>query len=124
MLLIEENIYNLENIITESKTIIIFNHIYQHYIFHISKEKHESPVSVTVKIQGLLGTSKSFIPNTIFNIDIILNNMFLSYTCCDPTGYAASSINGTTYYQLFNIPIGKKSIPLLQFGIKKILLQY
>ena len=52
MLLIEENIHNLENIINESKTIIIFNHIYEHYIFHISKDKYNSLVSITVKIQG------------------------------------------------------------------------
>ena len=56
MLLIEENIYNPENTITESQRIIIFNHIYQHYIFHLSKDKHECPVSMTVKIQGLPGT--------------------------------------------------------------------
>ena len=108
MLLIEENIYNPENTITESQKIIIFNHIYQHYKFHISKDKHECPVSMTVKIQGLPGTGKTFIANTIRNIDINLDPMYLSYTCCAPTGCAASLINGTTHHQLFNIPIGKK----------------
>ena len=105
MLLIEEHIYNPENTITESQKNIIFNHIYQHYIFHISKDKHECPVSMTVKIQGLPGTGKTFIANTIRNIDINLDPMHLSYTCCAPTGCAASLINGTTHHQLFNIPI-------------------
>ena len=109
MLLIEENIYNPENTITESQKNIIFNHIYQHYIFHISKDKHESLVSMTVKIQGLPGTGKTFIANTIRNIDISLNPMNLSYTCCAPTGYAASLINETTHHQLFNILIEKNS---------------
>ena len=49
---IEEKIHNPENTITDSQKIIIFNHIYQHYIFHISKDKDEGPVSMTVKIQG------------------------------------------------------------------------
>ena len=53
MLLIEENIYNPENSITESQKNVIFNHIYQHYLFHISKDKDKSPASMTVKIQGL-----------------------------------------------------------------------
>ena len=107
MLLIEENIYNPENSITESQINVIFNHIYQHYLFHISKDKDESPASMTVKIQGLPGTGKTFIVNTIRNIDINLNSTLLSYTCCTPTGCAASLINKTTYHQLFNVPIGK-----------------
>ena len=62
---------------------------------------------MTVKIQGLPGTGKTFIANTIRNIDINLNLMFLSYTCCVPTGCVALLINGTTYRQLFNIPYGR-----------------
>ena len=62
---------------------------------------------MTVKIQGLPGTGKSFIANTIRNIDINLNPMHLSYTCCAPTGCAASLINGTTHHTLFNLPLGK-----------------
>ena len=58
MLLIEEHIYNPENTITESQKNIIFNHIYQHYLFYIFKNKDEGPVSMTVKIQGLPGTGK------------------------------------------------------------------
>ena len=105
MLLIEEHIYNPENTITESQKNIIFNHIYQHYLFHTSIEKNESPVSMTVNIHGLPGTGKIFIANTIRNIDINLNPMILLFTYCDPTGCAASLINGTTHHQLFNIPI-------------------
>ena len=59
---------------------------------------------MNVKIQGLPGTSKQFITNTIRNIDINLNPMVLSYTCCTPTRCVTSLINGTTYHQLFNIP--------------------
>ena len=75
-LLTEENISNPENTIPDSQTIIIFNHIYQHYIFHISKDKDESPISMTVNIQGLPGTGKKIIANTIRNIDINLDPMF------------------------------------------------
>ena len=32
--------------------------------------------------------------------------MFLSYTCCTPTGCDASLINETPHHQLFNIPTG------------------
>ena len=108
MLLIEEELYNPENTITDSQKIIIFNHIYQHYIFHISNAKDENPTSITVKIQGLPGTGKSFIANTIRNIDINLNPMHLSYTCCASTGCAASLINETTHHTLFNLPLGIK----------------
>ena len=52
LLLIEEKIYNPENTITDSKKNIIFNHIYQHYVFHIVKNIDDSPVSMNVKIQG------------------------------------------------------------------------
>ena len=58
ILLIEEKIYNPESSITESLKIIIFNHIYQHCIFYIFKNKDEGPVSMSVKIQGLPGTGK------------------------------------------------------------------
>ena len=51
MLLIEENVYNPENTITESQKIIIFNHIYQHCAFHIVKDIDDYPVSINVKIQ-------------------------------------------------------------------------
>ena len=61
---------------------------------------------MNVKIQGLPGTSKTFIVNTIRNIDIMLKPMCLSYTCCAPTRCATSLINGTTHHQLFNIPTG------------------
>ena len=76
MLLFEENIYNPENTITESQKIIIFNHIYQHYVFHKFQNTDVSPVCITVKIQGLLGTGKTLITNTILNIDIDLNLLF------------------------------------------------
>ena len=71
MLLIEANIYNPENTITDSQKNIIFNHIYQHYIFHIVKDIDDCPVSINVKIQRLPGTGKTFIANTICNINII-----------------------------------------------------
>ena len=86
LLLIDEYIYNPENTITNSQKIIIFNHIYQHYVFHIVKNIDDYSVFMNVKIQGLLGTGKTFIANTIRNIDINLNPMFLSYTCYVPTG--------------------------------------
>ena len=107
MLLIEEHLYNPENTITNSPKNIIFNHIYQHYVFHIIKKIDDNPVSMSVKIQGLPGTGKTFIANTIRNIDINLNPMLLSYTCCAPTRCAASLINRTTQHQLFNIPTWK-----------------
>ena len=56
---------------------------------------------------NVTGTGKTFIANTIRNIDINLNPMFLSYTCYAPTGCAASLINVTTHYKFFNIPTGK-----------------
>ena len=107
MLLIEEHLYNPENTVIDSQKNIIFNHIYQHYVFHIVKNIDDNPVSMNVKIQRLPGTGKTFITNTIRNSDISLNPMFLSYTCCAPIGCAASLINGTTYHQLFNIPTRK-----------------
>ena len=62
---------------------------------------------MNVKIQGVPGTVKTCITNTIRNIDNNLNSMLLSYTCCAPTGCDASLINGTTHYQLFNITTGR-----------------
>ena len=61
---------------------------------------------MNVKIQEFPGTDKTFIANTIRNIDIILNLMF-SYTYCAPTGCSASLINESTYHQSFNIPTGR-----------------
>ena len=83
LLLIEENIYNPQNTMTDSQNIIMFNHIYQHYVFHIVKDIDDNPVSTNVKIQGLLGTGKTFIASTIRNIDINLNPMcFIIYLLC------------------------------------------
>ena len=122
MLLIEKNIYNSQNTITDSQKVIVLNHIYQHYVFHIVKDIDGYPVSVNFKIQGLPGTRKIFFANTIRNIDINLNPMILSYACCTPTGCASSLINGTTSHQLFNILTGISFFSLLKNGKKKILL--
>ena len=62
MLLIEANIYNPENTITDSQKNIIFNHIYQHYVFHIVKNIDDYLVSMNVQIQGLPGTGKHLLP--------------------------------------------------------------
>ena len=58
---------------------------------------------MNIKIQGLQGTGKIYIANTIRNIDINLNPVFLSYICYASTGCVALLINGTTNHQLFNI---------------------
>ena len=78
---------------------------------------------MSVKIQELPGTGKSFIANTTRNIDINLNPMSLSYIWCFPTGCAVSLINGTAHYQLFNIPIGKNFDKLPKDWKEKMLLQ-
>ena len=43
LLLIEEHLYNPENTITDSQKRIVFNHIYQHYMFHKFKDTDISP---------------------------------------------------------------------------------
>ena len=48
LLLIEEHLYNPENTITDSQIIIIFNNIYQHYVFHTFKNIDDNPVSMNV----------------------------------------------------------------------------
>ena len=67
---------NQENIITDSQNIIILNYIYQYYIFHIVQDIDDCSFSMNDKIQGLPGTSKTCIANTIRNIDINLNPIF------------------------------------------------
>ena len=62
-------------------------------MFHISKDKDENLVSMTAKIQELPDNGNAFIANTIRNIDIDLNPMFLSYICCTPTGCDPLLIN-------------------------------
>ena len=58
-----------------------------------------------VKIQGLPGTEKIFIANTIRNIDIRLFTNSTCYSSCAPTGNAASLINSHTHHKLFNLPV-------------------
>ena len=43
--------YNPQNTITDSPKFFLFNHIYQHYVFHIVKEIDDYPVSMNIKIQ-------------------------------------------------------------------------
>ena len=64
-------------------------------------------MSLTVKIKEVSGIGNTFIANTIRNIDINLNTLFLSYSCCAPIGCAPSLINGTTHHHIFNIPTGR-----------------
>ena len=45
--------YNPTNVKSKSQKMIIFNHIYQHYIFHNINSNEEIPPSMIVKIQGL-----------------------------------------------------------------------
>ena len=68
---------------------------------------------MTVDIQGLPGTRRTFIANTIGNIDINLIFLFLSYTYCVPTRYTASLINGITHHQLLNVSTGNKFVTFL-----------
>ena len=49
---------------------IIFNHIYLHYVVQNINSNEEIPPSMNVKIQGLPGTGKIFIAHTIRIIDI------------------------------------------------------
>ena len=100
--------YNSKNIKSKSQKIIIFDHLYQHYIFHNINSNEEIPSSMNVKIQDLPGKGKTFIVNTIRNIDIRLFPNSICYSSCAPTGCAASLINGQTHYKLFNILVIKK----------------
>ena len=51
--------YNPTNIKSKSQKIVIFNHIYQQYIFHNINSNEEIPPLMNVKIQGLRGTEKN-----------------------------------------------------------------
>ena len=62
--------YNPTNVKSKSKNINIFNHIYQHYIFHNINSNEEIPPSMNIKIQSLPGTGKKFIAHAIRIIDI------------------------------------------------------
>ena len=86
--------YNPTNIKSKSRKMVIFNHIYQHYIFQNINSNEEIPPSMNVKIQGLPGTGKTFIANTIRNIDIRLFPNSACYSFCASTGCATSLING------------------------------
>ena len=77
--------YNPTNIKSKSQKMIIFNHIYQHYIFQNINSNEEIPPSMNVKIQGLPGTGKTFIANKIRNIDIRLFPSSTCYASCAPT---------------------------------------
>ena len=99
--------YNPINIKSKSQKLIIFNHIYQYYIFQNINGNEEIPPSINVKIQGLPGTRKIFIANTIRNIDIRLFPNSICYSSCAPTVCAASLVNGQTHHKCFNIPVGK-----------------
>ena len=62
---------------------IVFNHVYQHYVFYIVKYISDCHVSMNINIQGLTGTGKTCIVNTIRDIDINLNPMFfIIYLLC------------------------------------------
>ena len=50
LFLIEEDLYNPQNTITDSEKYIMFNHIYQHYIFHIVKDIDDCPICMNVNI--------------------------------------------------------------------------
>ena len=76
------------------------------YISNINSNE-EIPPSMNVKMQGLPGLGKTFIANTIRNIDIRLFPNSTCYSSCDLTGCAASLINGQPHHKFFNIPVGK-----------------
>ena len=101
--------YNPTHIKYKSQKMIIFNHIYQHYIFYDINSNEEIPPSMNVKTKDLPGTEKkAFIANAIRNIDIRLFPNSTCYLSCATTGCAASLINDQTHHKLFNILVGKK----------------
>ena len=51
--------YNPTNIKSKSQKLIIFNHIYQHYMFQNINSNEEISPSMNVNIQGLPGTGKN-----------------------------------------------------------------
>ena len=56
MITIQYEKYNPTNIKSKSQKMIIFNHIYQHYIFHNINSNDQIPPSMNVKNQDLYGT--------------------------------------------------------------------
>ena len=60
MITIQYEKYNPTNIKSKFQNNLIFNHIYQHSIFHNINSNEEIPPSMNVKIQSLPGTGNIY----------------------------------------------------------------
>ena len=117
--LIKESHYRPEKAKGDAQKLLVFVHLYQHYLWKEYEEKVriandddddgmdiDIPPSLLVKVQGKPGTGKSFVANTVKNITRTILNAKRDEASC-PTGCAASLIGGKTHFRALHIPAGK-----------------
>eukprot|EP00956_Cyclotella_meneghiniana_P021660 scaffold39661_cov63-Cyclotella_meneghiniana.AAC.20 len=64
------------------------------------------PPMQTIYVEGLPGTGKTFLINTLSNIVKTVTGSNTSYSASAPTGCAASLTNDSTHCRCMSIPVG------------------
>lgn len=106
-----EELHRPENAKTSGQKFLIYHQLYWQYQMWLYKrgEIHTLPQMQTVYLEGLPGTGKTFVINTIRNIVKSITKSNHADAAVAPTGCAASLIEGSTMARFFSLPVGKKA---------------
>ena len=97
LLMVEEHIHRPENCKSEYQQLIVCHHLLRHYELEKYQEDQTNktcPPCAFVLVEGLPGVGKTFVTKTLQNITRKVCNSNGAEMSSDPTGCAASLIDG------------------------------
>ena len=107
----DDDLHRPENARTDGQKFIIYHHLFYQWLLDQYDKGHleQLPEMQNVLVEGLPGTGKTFVINTLRNM---IRKMHKTNNCdiaSAPTGCAAALINGSTHARSMALPVGKKA---------------
>jgi hypothetical protein len=108
--LFDDELHRPENAKTDGQKFIIYHHLfYQHMLQKFEAGDVDLPDMQNVYVEGLPGTGKTFVINTLRNMIRKIYKSNNRDIASAPTGCAAALINGSTHARSMSLPVGKKA---------------
>jgi hypothetical protein len=109
--LFDDELHRPENARTEGQKFIIYHHLFYQWLLtqYENGDIQDLPEMQNVYVEGLPGTGKTFVINTIRNMIRKIYKSNRRDAASAPTGCAAALINGSTHARSMSLPVGKKA---------------
>ena len=110
--LLNEELHCPENATTDAQKFLIYHYLY--WQWRLYQYRNGIIVNLlpmqTIYVEGLPGTGKTFIINTLHNIVEIIYHSNDADAASGPTGCAAALIDGSTHTRMMKIPVRRESL--------------